>query len=68
MARLADKEFADELVLLAVVLELGIRIVAIPYTPSDSACKWCVSTYGSHHDIEVVVGNNDVHFMWIAKQ
>ena len=68
VARLADKEFADELVLLAVVLELGIRIVAIPYTPNDSACKWCISTYGSHHDIEVVVGNNDVHFMWIAKQ
>jgi hypothetical protein len=68
VARLADREFADELVILAVVLELKIRIVAIPYTPTDSAQKWYISTYGAQNDVEVVIGNNDVHFMSITKQ
>jgi hypothetical protein len=68
VARLADREFADELVILAVVLELKIRIVAIPYTPTDSATKWYISTYGAQNDLEVVIGNNDVHFMSITKQ
>ena len=53
---------------LAVVLELKIRIVAIPYTPTDSATKWYISTYGAQNDLEVVIGNNDVHFMSITKQ
>ena len=66
--RLADEEFADELVLVAVVLELKIRIVTIPYTPSDSAHQWRISTYGVELEggiIELVLGNNDVHYMWI---
>jgi hypothetical protein len=47
---------------------LKIRIVAIPYTPTDSAQKWYISTYGAQNDVEVVIGNNDVHFMSITKQ
>ena len=65
VTRLADREFADELVVLAVVLELKIRIITIPFTPSDSANQWCTSKYGEQHNIEVVIGNNDVHFMWL---
>ena len=68
VARLADKEFADELVLVAVVLELKIRIVTIPYTPSDSASQWKINTYGPEKQegiTEIIFGNNDVHYMWI---
>ena len=32
--KLATKEYADELVVLCVALELDIRITIIPYTPS----------------------------------
>jgi hypothetical protein len=66
--RLADREFADELVVLATVLELKVRIVVIPYTPSDSARDWQISTYGQQlpeDSIQLVIGNNDVHYMWI---
>ena len=69
VARLADKEFADELVVLAVVLEFKIRIVTIPFTPTDSASQWKICTYGDQQDnIQVVLANNDVHFMWIDMQ
>ena len=68
---MADKEFADELVVLAVVLEFKIRIIAIPFTPSDSADQWRISAYGEQFlkdTVEVVIGNNDVHFMWVRMQ
>ena len=71
MTRLADKEFADELVVLAVVLEFKIRIIAIPFTPSDSANQWRITTYGEQFPedtVEVVIGNNDVHFMYVMMQ
>ena len=35
--KLATKEYADELVVLAVALELSIRIVIIPYTPESAS-------------------------------
>ena len=68
---MADKEFADELVVLAVVLEFKIRIVTIPFTPTDSASQWQIFTYGEQNQqdtIQVVLANNDVHFMWIDMQ
>ena len=71
VTRLADKEFADELVVLAVVLEFKIRIIAIPFTPSDSANQWRITTYGEQFPedtVEVVIGNNDVHFMYVMMQ
>ena len=43
VTRVADKEFEDEFVVLAVVLEFKIRIIAIPVTPSDSADQWRIS-------------------------
>jgi hypothetical protein len=67
--RLADREFADELVILAVTFELNVRIVCIPFTRPGAARPWAISTYAAHTTPlgnEVVLGNNDVHFMLIT--
>ena len=45
--RLADREFADELVILAVTLQLRIRIVCVPYTRPGAAKPWAISTYAA---------------------
>ena len=46
VAKLATKEYADELIVLAVALELRIRIVCVPYIPRDSPRPWVITTYG----------------------
>ena len=69
VARLAATEFADELIILAVVLELRIRLVCIPFTPPDSLDSWAITTYASASapaGLEIVLGNNDVHYMWLT--
>ena len=40
--KLASTEFADELVVLAVAVELSIRIVIIPYTPESASSPWAI--------------------------
>ena len=67
--RLANREFADELVILAVTLELNIRIVCIPHTRSGAVRPWAISTYSPPNapaGNEIVLGNNDVHYMWLT--
>ena len=44
--KLASREYADELVVLAVALELSIRIVVIPYTPESTIHLWKIPAYG----------------------
>ncbi len=68
---LATKEYADELVLLAVTIELRVRIVCIPYTPSNAARPWYISTYEPVEcalppQQSIIMGNNDVHYVWLA--
>ena len=68
--KLATKEYADELVLLAVALELSIRIVIIPYTPASASRPWAIPTYGSTGGAPdagrtIYLGNNDVHFVYL---
>ncbi len=70
--RLASNEFADELVLVAVAIELKIRILCIPFTPSTATKPWVISIYqDAILDIpdtrNVYVGNNDVHCMWLSR-
>ena len=71
VARLATKEYADELVVMACALELQIKIVCVPYTPVGSN-PWAVSTYAlpqqemQYSRRTIYMGNNDVHYMWIA--
>jgi hypothetical protein len=72
VARLATREYADELVVLAVALELKVSIVCVPFTPPDAATAWVISTYRDHHaaipdNLQVHMGNNDVHYMWLAR-
>ena len=66
--RLADREFADELVILAVTLEFNVRIVCIPHTRPDAPRPWAISTYApptAPLGNEIVLGNNDVQYMWL---
>ena len=65
--RLSTKEFADELVVMAVALELRIRICCIPHTPESAVAPWAPSTYGSANDI-IHVGNNDVHYLYLSQR
>ncbi len=70
VARLATKEYADELVVMACALELQIKIVCIPYTPVGSD-PWAVSTYRPPQQDQspsrtIYLGNNDVHYMWLC--
>ena len=70
VAKLASTEFADELVLLAVASELRVRIVCIPYTRPGQP-DWSISPYTpAGHDVPedrtVLLGNDDVHYMWLA--
>jgi hypothetical protein len=63
VSRLASREYADELVVVAVALELNIRIICVPYTPVAAPQAWAISTYAAGNAAEshsVVVGNNDV--------
>ena len=69
--KLATKEYADELVVLATAHELGIDIVCVPVTPDNSTLPWAISTYrppasSDVHHPRILLGNNDVHFMWLA--
>ena len=69
--KLATQEYADELVVVACALELKIRIVCVPHTPDNVLQKWKISEYqplgvacGGAPVIHL--GNNDVHYMWLA--
>ena len=66
--KLATKEYADELVVVACALEFNVRIVCIPHTPSGMM-PWKISTYQPSgpplQDAKTIyVGNNDVHYMF----
>ena len=64
---MATKEYADELVVMCVAWELGIRITIIPYTPPEALGEWAVARYGpdgSAH--EILLGNNDVHYVLLS--
>ena len=68
--KLATREYADELVVVACALEFRVRIVCIPYTPVGQPSPWKTSSYQPpgpqlHDDKTVFLGNNDVHYMWL---
>ena len=68
MDKLSFKEYADELVVVAVALELSIRIVVVPFTPVSALAAWAIPTYGPigvAHDAgrTIYLGNNDVHYV-----
>ena len=66
--KLATKEYADELVVLCVALELGIRIKIIPYTPPMAIGQWAVATNGREDTEHVLnLGNNDAHYVYLSQ-
>ena len=66
--KLATREYADELVVLCVAMELGIRITIIPYTPPNAVAQWAPSTYGPEGAESVIyLGNNDVHYVYLSQ-
>ena len=68
VGKLSVSEFADELVVMAVALELRIHICCIPHAPDSALSPWAPPTYGAPPlpggvgDI-IYVGNNDVHYV-----
>ena len=69
--KLATREYADELVVIACALEFCVRIVCIPYTPVGQPSFWKTSSYrppGPQLPDEktVFLGNNDVECMWLG--
>ena len=69
VAKLATHEFADELVVLATACELRVRITCVPYTRPGQA-DWRISRYAPVGcdipvDQTVLLGNDDVHYMWL---
>ena len=66
--KLATKEYADELVVLCVALELSIRITVIPFTPLAALAPWAVTAYGrAGADGAIYMGNNDVHYVYLSQ-
>ena len=76
VSRLAETEYADELVINMVVRELGISLRMVPFTPSTAASsKFKITEYpqppdGSECTMErdrgmITMGNNDIHFVWL---
>ena len=68
--KLATKEYADELVLLAVALELSVCLVVIPYTPESSDRPWVITTYEAPSmkldgASTIYFGNNGVHYVYL---
>ncbi|MBM4179856.1 MAG: hypothetical protein FJ211_11100 [Ignavibacteria bacterium] len=67
--KLAAKEYADELVVLATAQALNVEIVCVPYTPESAMAPWVISRYkpgGGQPHPSVLLGNNDVHYMWLS--
>ena len=71
VGKLSTREYADELVVLAVALEFKIKIVCVPHTPTEAIDRWTVSQYQPPgvdlaEELTVVLGNNDLHYVWLA--
>ena len=68
---MATKEYADELVVLAVSLELAVRITIIPFTPPSALGQWAAATYAPVNAADdaartIYLGNNDVHYVYLS--
>ena len=70
--KLASKEYADELVVLATAHALQVEIICVPFTPDTPDTPnmpWVISKHrpsGEASYPRVLLGNNDVHYMYLA--
>jgi hypothetical protein len=63
-------EFADELVVRAVAIELHVRITCLPNTPPGQR-DWQISHYSPVRSVvpdnkTVILANDDVHYVWLS--
>ena len=70
VAKFATNEFADELVVRAVAIELHVRITCLPYTPPGQR-DWQISHYSLVRSVvpdskTVILANDDVHYVWLS--
>ena len=70
MARIAESEYVDELVVAAVAKEMQVRIVVVPYTPRTAGDAWALSQYERDLSDErtIYLGNDDVHYVWLPPE
>jgi len=79
LGRVADCEFADQLILSALAAKLRVRIANVPRTPGKRQpedAQWSISEYPDEEtlsqsdiprDRRIVLGNDLVHFMWLPE-
>ena len=74
--KVSRNEFADELILAATAEYLKVCIVVVPYTPPEAVDEWVISEHPCREVRHAqnmdemrlaVLGNNDVHYVWISK-
>ena len=75
LSRVAQREFADELVASCVARHLHVRLIIVPYSPPTARHPWTIAEYPAAHvcgDLgideaaRVVLGNNNLHYVWLA--
>ena len=75
LKRVAQHEFADELVASCVARHLRVILTLVPYSPPSASRAWCIVEYpsaqmradlGIEEASRVVLGNNDVHYVWLV--
>ena len=65
--RVGAHEFADELIAACVAKNLKIWLVLVPYTPRNATDQWQIAEYKhGPQNQKIVLGNNDVHYVWLA--
>ncbi len=76
VVKVGTHQFADELVLSATAKLLNVCTVTVPHTPPLSASPWAVAEHpikaswpmlGLSDDDVIVLGNDDVHYVWLGK-
>ena len=67
VARVGEDEYADELFLAALSACMQLQIVAVPYTPRHKQ-QWQITRYGNREWPRIVLGNNNVHYVWLKEK
>ena len=66
--RVGQSEYADELFIAALSACMKVQIIVVPYTPVGQAMQWRTSRYGPSDWPRVVLGNNNVHYVWLREK
>ena len=47
---------------------MQVQITVVPYTPVGQAMQWRTSRYGASGWPRAVLGNNNVHYVWLREK